>query len=124
MKESITKLVSDDRAVSPVIGVILMVAITVILAAVIGTFVLGLGGNLQQNAQAGVSVDSGNSTGYVSVTPTSFGPDTDSVACIHNGDWVNSTSTIGASILCNEGSNIVASGDGVSNSTIRTNVTA
>ena len=33
----------DDRAVSPVIGVILMVAITVILAAVIGTFVLGLG---------------------------------------------------------------------------------
>jgi len=33
---------NDDRAVSPVIGVILMVAITVILAAVIGTFVLGL----------------------------------------------------------------------------------
>lgn len=35
-------LFSEDRAVSPVIGVILMVAITVILAAVIGTFVLGL----------------------------------------------------------------------------------
>jgi flagellin-like protein len=34
---------TDDDAVSPVIGVILMVAITVILAAVIGTFVLGLG---------------------------------------------------------------------------------
>ncbi|WP_338071862.1 type IV pilin N-terminal domain-containing protein [Halorutilus salinus] len=34
---------NDDSAVSPVIGVILMVAITVILAAVIGTFVLGLG---------------------------------------------------------------------------------
>ena len=33
----------DDRAVSPVIGVILMVAITVILAAVIASFVLGLG---------------------------------------------------------------------------------
>ena len=33
----------DDDAVSPVIGVILMVAIIVILAAVIGTFVLGLG---------------------------------------------------------------------------------
>jgi flagellin-like protein len=32
----------SDRAVSPVIGVILMVAITVILAAVIGTFVLNL----------------------------------------------------------------------------------
>lgn len=33
----------DDRGVSPVIGVILMVAITVILAAVIGAFVLNLG---------------------------------------------------------------------------------
>ena len=41
---------SDDRAVSPVIGVILMVAITVILAAVIGTFVLGLGDQLGDTA--------------------------------------------------------------------------
>ena len=32
-----------SRAVSPVIGVILMVAITIILAAVIGAFVLGFG---------------------------------------------------------------------------------
>jgi flagellin-like protein len=37
----------DEQAVSPVIGVILMVAITVILAAVIGTFVLGLGDQVQ-----------------------------------------------------------------------------
>ena len=50
----------SDRAVSPVIGVILMVAITVILAAVIGTFVLGLGDSLgdnQPNAQISVSLD-------------------------------------------------------------------
>jgi len=40
-------LFDDERAVSPVIGVILMVAITVILAAVIGTFVLGLGDQIQ-----------------------------------------------------------------------------
>ncbi|ADC65705.1 Protein of unknown function DUF1628 [Ferroglobus placidus DSM 10642] len=33
----------DEKAVSPVIGVILMVAITVILAAVIASFVFGLG---------------------------------------------------------------------------------
>ncbi|WP_248515951.1 type IV pilin [Salinarchaeum laminariae] len=38
------ELLNDDDAVSPVIGVILMVAITVILAAVIGAFVLGFGG--------------------------------------------------------------------------------
>ena len=43
------ELSADDDAVSPVIGVILMVAITVILAAVIGTFVLGLGSDLQNN---------------------------------------------------------------------------
>ncbi len=39
----------DEEAVSPVIGVILMVAITVILAAVIAAFVFGLGGS-QTNA--------------------------------------------------------------------------
>ena len=39
-----------DRGVSPVIGVILMVAITVILAAVIGAFVLGLGDQVSNNA--------------------------------------------------------------------------
>ena len=51
---------SDDRAVSPVIGVILMVAITVILAAVIGTFVLGLGDSLGENqptAQLDATID-------------------------------------------------------------------
>lgn len=40
----------DESAVSPVIGVILMVAITVILAAVIATFVLGLGDQISDTA--------------------------------------------------------------------------
>ena len=44
------ELLQDDDAVSPVIGVILMVSITVILAAVIGTFVLGLGDQLSATA--------------------------------------------------------------------------
>jgi len=44
------QLFTEDRAVSPVIGVILMVAITVILAAVIGTFVLGLGDQVSESA--------------------------------------------------------------------------
>ncbi len=51
---------TDDRAVSPVIGVILMVAITVILAAVIGTFVLGLGDQVSDttpNTQLAFDVD-------------------------------------------------------------------
>jgi len=46
----IKQLHADEDAVSPVIGVILMVAITVILAAVIGTFVLGLGDQVQSSA--------------------------------------------------------------------------
>jgi len=53
-------LFSDDRAVSPVIGVILMVAITVILAAVIGTFVLGLGDQVQSTTpQASFGFEAG-----------------------------------------------------------------
>jgi len=44
-------LFTDDDAVSPVIGVILMVAITVILAAVIGAFVLDIGGSQEQVPQ-------------------------------------------------------------------------
>ena len=45
------KLFQDDDAVSPVIGVILMVAITVILAAVIASFVLNLGGSQSASPQ-------------------------------------------------------------------------
>ena len=52
------RLLKDDDAVSPVIGVILMVAITVILAAVIATFVLGLGEQVSTTApQASFSFD-------------------------------------------------------------------
>ena len=51
------ELFTEDRAVSPVIGVILMVAITVILAAVIGAFVLGLGGDVDETPQASLTFD-------------------------------------------------------------------
>ncbi len=64
------QLLNDERAVSPVIGVILMVAITVILAAVIGTFVLGLGDQVQSTTpqasfgfdQSTTEIDSGDFT--------------------------------------------------------------
>lgn len=44
----------NEDAVSPVIGVILMVAITVILAAVIAAFVFGLGGTQQSAPTASI----------------------------------------------------------------------
>ena len=58
------RLLTDDEAVSPVIGVILMVAITVILAAVIGTFVLGLGDQVQNTSpQASFNFDFDDGSG-------------------------------------------------------------
>ncbi|WP_153952746.1 type IV pilin [Halosegnis longus] len=64
----INNLFDDDTAVSPVIGVILMVAITVILAAVIGTFVLGLGDNVQSTPTATFSFDYSNNGDEVTIT--------------------------------------------------------
>lgn len=46
---------SKEDAVSPVIGVILMVAVTVILAAVIAAFVFGMGSNVQKSKVVAVT---------------------------------------------------------------------
>jgi flagellin-like protein len=56
-----------DDAVSPVIGVILMVAITVILAAVIAAFVFGMAGNVQKTKTVAFTCerDSASTTGVV-----------------------------------------------------------
>jgi flagellin-like protein len=63
------QLFTDDSAVSPVIGVILMVAITVILAAVIGTFVLNLGQGIGQTApQASFGFDYDTGTNETTIT--------------------------------------------------------
>jgi flagellin-like protein len=46
----------NEEAVSPVIGVILMVAITVILAAVIAAFVFGMAGNIKSSKTVGITL--------------------------------------------------------------------
>ena len=51
----------NEEAVSPVIGVILMVAITVILAAVIAAFVFGMAGNVQSTKTVAVTAAVNNS---------------------------------------------------------------
>jgi flagellin-like protein len=58
----INSIFTDEDAVSPVIGVILMVAITVILAAVIGAFVLGIGGSQESPPQASLDFQYTGST--------------------------------------------------------------
>ena len=60
--------IRNETGVSPVIGVILMVAITVLLAAVAGTFVLGLGEQESETApQASFAFEEGSSSGSVVV---------------------------------------------------------
>ncbi len=106
----------EDRAVSPVIGVILMVAITVILAAVIGTFVLGLGESVNQNANAGVTVEDGN------VTLTSLGSNADGIKCVPGTNSPSSTYSVGTTINCTGDDSVVAVSNStdIQNSTVRT----
>lgn len=66
-------LLNDDDAVSPVIGVILMVAITVILAAVIASFVLGLGDQTQTTPTASFNFDYDSSSSPPGVQVTHGG---------------------------------------------------
>jgi len=92
----ITSLFNDDRAVSPVIGVILMVAITVILAAVIGTFVLGLGDQVQSTTpQASFGFDQGTTD----VTANKIGGDQVDIPATSVTITHESGSTIDASNL-------------------------
>jgi flagellin-like protein len=100
------QLLTEDRAVSPVIGVILMVAITVILAAVIGTFVLGLGDQVSESApQAQFTFDyNDGSTEYINLTH-------DGGDSIPAGELnISSTGNIGV----NDGADTTWSGDDTS----------
>jgi len=123
LKNYSKKLVGTDeeRAVSPVIGVILMVAITVILAAVIAAFVMDMGSNQSSPAQAGVDItpNESNSTQY-DVTVTQMGDSTKAVWCSDNTS--NSTSKIGGTIHCAEGSSIIANNTQNENTSIQTNI--
>ncbi|WP_280536386.1 type IV pilin N-terminal domain-containing protein [Halopenitus sp. POP-27] len=97
----IKTLFTDDRAVSPVIGVILMVAITVILAAVIGTFVLGLGDDLQNDQPtASFNMDfDANGSAPDSVTIGHGGGDVISssdqvTVAVTNGKYLNNSTSL------------------------------
>lgn len=59
----IQKTFTDDRAVSPVVGVALLIAIAVILAAVIGAVVLGIGTGGAETPQAQLNADFKDKTG-------------------------------------------------------------
>jgi flagellin-like protein len=73
MKKMSTYGKGSEDAVSPVIGVILMVAITVILAAVIAAFVFGMAGNVSKTRNVAAT---GQISGSNVIVTYNGGPDT------------------------------------------------
>jgi len=97
LKKVRSKLVGNDenRAVSPVIGVILMVAVTVILAAIIATMVMDMGNSVESQAQGGVTVE-GDGTNSVTVQAESLA-NADGIAVIDaNGAVVSASGDLSA----------------------------
>ncbi|TYL37584.1 type IV pilin [Natronococcus pandeyae] len=92
----------EERAVSPVIGVILMVAITVILAAVIAAFVLDMGDldETAPNAQFDWELDAAGDN-IEEITLTS-GEDVETANIEINGDDVDTASDGTADITGND----------------------
>lgn len=76
------RFVKSEEAVSPVIGVILMVAITVILAAVIAAFVFNMGGSQEKAPTTSLSVSSNPDTQAADMKISHKGGDT-----LKGGDW-------------------------------------
>jgi len=84
----------NDEAVSPVIGVILMVAVTVILAAVIAAFVFGMAGGLQKGKTVAITAArTGDSNGTIT---NMGGPDVGSLTGLTVGGDV--TGTLGTAV--------------------------
>lgn len=88
--QSMTSECIDNRAVTPVIGIILLVALAVILGAIIGAFALGLGDRVQDYAPS-TSMDFDYDTGARG-NPCGFtggGPDQGKLTISHtNGDRI------------------------------------
>ena len=91
-------LITKDDAVSPVIGTILLVAVTVIIAAVIASFVFGTAGNVQKTKVVAATARL-TPIGDIHVVYQG-GPDTDKLTSISiispNGSNWYTSSTSGA----------------------------
>ena len=74
IEEEKGKIVKDKRAVSPVIGVILMVAIVVILAAVIAAFVFGITPGTEAAPHASLAVKASESSPKIQIEHSSGDP--------------------------------------------------
>lgn len=113
----LTRLIRDEEGVSEVIGVILMVAITVILAAVLASMVLGIGGESQTTPTASFEFDYDQSSRTLTITHDS-GENILGAELFLRGDCSGCSATwasIGGDMSATIGSrSAVASGDSVS----------
>lgn len=73
---TLNQLLTDERGVSPVVGVALLIAMTVILAAVIGAVVLGIGVGPADSPQATLSFETAGDDGDIDVTLAHNGGET------------------------------------------------
>ena len=87
------KTFAGSRAVSPVIGVVLMISVTVLLAAIIGTFVLGLAPLAEPAPNAQLGIESSG--------------EADAVTLVHNG---GDTIDLSATTLLVDGSSEAGNG--------------
>ena len=74
-KSKIKELVKNEEAVSPVIGVILMIAITVVIAAVVASFAYGIIGGVAKAPNAALVVEDAR-VGNTNITVIHHGGDT------------------------------------------------
>ena len=78
----------SDSAVSPVVGSIIMVAMTVMLASIIGSFVLDLGNNASTSPHANVEFAQDSEGGEVTARVTTM-ENADHVTLVANGGEIS-----------------------------------
>ena len=80
------KFTKNEDAVSPVIGVILMVAITVILAAVIAAFVFGMAGNINKTKVVAATASQQGSTIWITYQGGQDSSSVSTITCAVDGE--------------------------------------
>jgi len=90
-KKKLLNFFADRRAISPIVGVILVVAMTILLGALAWSYISGLPTSTPKAYHVGATV-SENSTGWITIT-YSGGPDHSDVS------YLNVTVTIGGDVV-------------------------
>lgn len=102
----------DDRGVSPVIGVALLLGITVVLASAIGLSVLGIGDSFSENPNANVDIQPNDNNGVDVILADKGNVDRVVIVQESNGYNQGSAPYPAAQTLSNTGSSVSSSSSG------------